>query len=327
MVAAVTTREDGFAEMAYIGEKPWHGLGQELTANAPIETWVQQAGMEWKIKRGVVRYATERGDDMGLKDMPDQHVLFRSDTKQSLGIVSSKYQVVQPSEVLEFFRDLTDANGYTLNTAGTLFDGRKFWALAAIGESACVVGDDKVEGFLLLSSSCDGTLATTARFTTVRVVCNNTLGMALKGTAKHEIIVRHSTKFDAEEAKRNLGLARDGFGEFLKASRQLAAKSVSKQTAADFVEKLLRDTKMITAQDVTKSTPYTRILELFNTSAMGGTLISAEGTAWGMVNAVTEYVDHHAKAANDSNRIASAWFGRGDALKTQAFEQALVLAA
>ena len=330
MVAAVTTREDGFAEMAYVGAVPWHGLGQELTVNAPIETWVQQAGMEWKIKRGVVRYATARGDDLesiGLMDLPDQHVLFRSDTKKPLGVVSSKYQVVQPSEVLEFFRDLTEANGYALNTAGTLFDGRKFWALASIGESACVVGDDKVEGFLLLSSSCDGTLATTARFTTVRVVCNNTLGMALKGAAKHEVIVRHSTAFDAEEAKKNLGLARDGFGAFLKASRQLAAKSVSKTAAADFVEKLLRDTKMITAQDISKSTPYTRILELFNTSAMGGTLISAEGTAWGMVNAVTEYVDHYAKASNDSNRIASAWFGRGDALKTQAFEQALALAA
>lgn len=325
MVAAVTTREDGFAEMAYVGEKPWHGLGQELTANAPIETWVQQAGMEWKIKRGVVRYATTRNDDLGLMNLPDQHVLFRSDTKKPLGIVSSKYLVVQPSEVLEFFRDLTNANGYTLNTAGTLFDGRKFWALASIGESACVIGDDKIEGFLLLSSSCDGTLATTARFTTVRVVCNNTLNTALKKEAKHEVVVRHSTTFDAEAAKKNLGLARDNFGTFLKASRRLAAKSVSKTDAATFIEKLLRDTKMITAQDITKSTPYTRILELFNTSAMGGTLVSAEGTAWGMVNAVTEYVDHYAKATNDSNRIASAWFGRGDALKTQALEQALAI--
>ena len=138
MTAAVTVRKNGFAEMAYVGEKPWHGLGQELVAGADLATWKQAAGMDWTVQRGVVRYATERDGDLGLMQMPEQHVLFRQDTKQALGIVSPKYKVVQPGEVLEFFRDLTDANGYMLNTAGTLFDGKRFWALAAIGSAATV---------------------------------------------------------------------------------------------------------------------------------------------------------------------------------------------
>ena len=325
MVAAVTVRKNGFAEMAYVGEKPWHGLGQELVAGADLATWKKAAGMDWSVQRGVVRYATARDGDLGMMTMPEQHVLFRADTKQALGIVSPKYKVVQPGEVLEFFRDLTEANGYTLNTAGTLFDGKRFWALAAIGEEACVVGDDKIGGFLLLSSSCDGTLATTARFTTVRVVCNNTLGMALAGKAKREVVVRHTSRFDADQAKQDLGLARDNFGSFLKASRQLAKVRMTNERAAEFVGSLLVETKTVLKEDVTKSKQFQKIMDLFKGSAMGSTLVGTEGSAWGVVNAVTEFVDHHARAKSDAHRLTSAWFGRGDDLKTEAFERALAL--
>lgn len=321
MVAAVTVRENGFAEMAYVGEKPWHGLGQELVKGADIETWKTAAGMDWRVCRSRVRYGD--GDNALIFD--DQHVLFRSDTKAPLGIVGSKYKVVQPGQVLEFFRDLTEANGYTLNTAGTLFDGKRFWALAHIGEEACVVGEDKVGGYLLLSSSCDGTLATTARFTTVRVVCNNTLSMALSGSSANEYTVRHTTNFDAEKAKNTLGLARGNFGEFIKASRKLAAKRVNNELAGQFVGSLLVDTKTVLGEDVLKSKQYNKILDLFKGSAMGGTLAGAEGSAWGLVNSVTEFVDHHARAKTGAHRLTSAWFGRGDALKTQALERALAL--
>lgn len=323
MTAAVTVRKNGFAEMAYVGRKPWHGLGQELSAGADLETWKQAAGMDWTIGRSRVRY----GDETNFRVIEDQHVLFRSDSKAPLGIVGKGYQVVQPGEVLEFFRDLTDANGYTLDTAGTLFDGKRFWALAAVGEEAAVVGDDRIGGYLLLSSSCDGTLATTARFTTIRVVCNNTLGMALRGNARREVTVRHTSKFDAEAVKQKLGLARDYFGEFLKASRQLAQVRMTNDRAAEFVGTLLTESKTVLGDDVRKSKQFQKIMDLFKTSAMGGTLAGTEGSAWGVVNAVTEFVDHHARAKTDSHRLANAWFGRGDDLKTQAFERALALTA
>ncbi len=321
MVAAVTTRKNGFAEMAYVGAKPWHGLGQELQVGANIETWKRAAGMDWEVQRTPVRF----GEGEAQQTFDRQHVLFRSDTRSPLGIVSSKYKPVQPGQVLEFFRDLTDANGYKMETAGTLFDGARFWALASIGEQACVVGEDLIGGYLLLSSSCDGTLATSARFTTVRVVCNNTLCMALQGRAKKEVVVRHTSHFDAESVKMKLGLARDNFGEFLKASRSLAAKNVNNKKAAEFVESLLKETKTVYKEDIRESKQFTKIMDLFKGSAMGGTLMAAEGSAWGLVNSVTEFVDHHARATTTSNRLASAWFGRGDALKTEALERALAL--
>lgn len=326
MVAAVTVRQDGFAELAYVGETPWHGLGQELVAGAGIETWKKAAGMDWQIQRSVVRYTTHEADAT-LLELPEQHVLFRSDTKAPLSVVSSKYRIVQPGEVLEFFRDLTDANGYTLTTAGTLFGGRQFWALAAIGEDAVVVGDDKIGGYLLLSSSCDGTLATTARFTTVRVVCNNTLSMALRGAAKREVVVRHTSRFDAESVKQQLGLARDRFGEFLKAARRLAQVPVSVEHAEQFVNELLVDSRAAVGDDVRQSKQFQKIMDLFRGRAIGAEQHDATGNAWALVNSVTEFVDHHTRAKTDSHRLASAWFGRGDRLKTAALERALALAA
>ena len=323
---AVTVRENGFAEMAYVGQRPWHGLGQELVEGAPIDEWRVSAGMDWRIQRGIVRYNTSR-DKMELLDDESHHVLFRSDTKAPLGLVSNRYKVVQPGDVLEFFRDLTDASDYTLNTAGTLFDGRRFWALASIGEEAVVMGDDKIGGYLLLSSSCDGSLATTARFTAIRVVCNNTLSMALSSETRKEIVVRHSTTFDARQAKEDLGIAHGQFGEFMKATRRLAKTPVTMPEARKFVGELLTETKTVTREDVENAKSYGNIIQLFNRDAIGTEQFDQAGSAWNLVNAVTEYVDHHARATSDSHRMSSAWFGRGDDLKTSAFERALAIAA
>lgn len=321
MADAVTIRKTGKAEMAYVGEKPWHGLGQQLTADADLNTWTREAGMDWKISRSRVRYG--EGDNQRV--IEDQHVLFRSDTKDHLGIVSDTYKLVQPKEVMEFFRDLLP-EGYSMNTAGTLFGGRKFWALASIGEEAVVVGQDRLRGYLLLASSADGSTKTTARPTTVRVVCNNTLQMSLSERSDLTVNVSHRSHFNANDVKKRLGLARGQFAEFMRATRQLAATPVRGADAAkDFIGSLLADTKMVTKADVTQSKPFLEISRLFNGEGLGATMDGVDGTYWGMVNAVTEYVDHRARATTDANRLDSAWFGRGDDLKSQALYKALAL--
>ena len=210
--------------MAYVGETPWHNLGQQLPAKQPIDVWAREAGMDWTIRETPVRYMavdSDAGAGAGTSsrastsvselygepmEFPDQKVLYRSDTKAALSAVSSRYQVVQPKEVLEFYRDLTEVSGYELETAGVLTAGRKFWALARTGKSSTLKGNDVVNGYLLLATSCDGTLATTATPTTIRVVCNNTLSIALSGTSS-AIKVPHSTSFNAQAVKKQLGIA------------------------------------------------------------------------------------------------------------------------
>src|SRR3990167_8361757 len=170
--------------MAYAGATPWHGLGNNLPKKQPIEIWQREAGMDWQILESPVHFKADSIGHLGsIHSYPEQKVLYRSDTKSPLSVVSKRYHTVQPREVLEFYRDLTEVSGYELETAGILKGGRKFWALARTGQGAALKGNDQVNGYLLLATSCDGTLATTATPTTVRVVCNNTLTIALDGTS------------------------------------------------------------------------------------------------------------------------------------------------
>ncbi len=158
--------------MAYVGTEPWHGLGNRLAPKQPLETWAQAAGMNWRIEEAEVRFVASGNRNLGsIHAFPEQKVLYRSDTKVPLSVVSSRYQVVQPEEILEFYRDLTEIGGFQLETAGVLKEGRKLWALARTGQSGSLKGKDQVNGYLLLATACDGTLATTAQFTSVRVVC------------------------------------------------------------------------------------------------------------------------------------------------------------
>ena len=123
-------------KMAYVGATPWHRLGNPLPPKQPIEVWAEKAGMDWTICDTPVRYLTEQAGSLGaILSFDDQKVLYRSDTKAPLSVVSSRYQVVQPKAVLEFYRDLTEVSGFELETAGVLKEGRKFWALARTGKS------------------------------------------------------------------------------------------------------------------------------------------------------------------------------------------------
>ncbi len=165
-------------------------------------------------------------------------MLYRSDTKAPLSAVSKRFQVVQPHDVLEFYRDLTEAGSFELKTAGVLKEGRKLWALAKTGQRACLKGRDRVNGYLLLATACDGTLATTAQFTSVRVVCNHTLAIALRegdGVVK----VPHRGQFDPQAVKRQLGIAVSGWDAFMARMKALAECKVKDDAGEAFLKRVL----------------------------------------------------------------------------------------
>lgn len=315
--------------MAYVNEVPWHGLGQQLAHDQPLEVWAEQAGMNWRIETADVRFAARGADVDVIRSFPEQKVLYRSDTKAPLAIVSKRYQVVQPAEILEFYRDLTDIGGFELETAGVLKEGRKFWALARTGQSVSLKGRDQVNGYLLLATACDGTLATTAQFTSVRVVCNNTLAIALaNGTGA--VKVPHRSQFDAQAVKRQLGIAVASWDDFMMQMKALSECRVNAQTTEAFLQRVLTyPAATITDRGATvvNDRAVKSVQELFAGRGKGSNLTSAAGTAWGLVNSVTEFVDHHRRARSDDHRLDAAWFGQGAALKQKAWQEALGLVA
>ncbi len=317
-------------QMAYVGQTPWHDLGNVLPPNQPIEVWAREAGMDWTICSSPVHYQTEEqpGDGAGsIRRFEEQRVLYRSDTKAALSVVGGRYQVVQPREVLEFYRDLTEISGFELETAGVLKAGRKFWALARTGKETALKGTDLVKGYLLLATSCDGTLATTATPTTVRVVCNNTLSIALNG-AVGAVKVPHSTNFDAQAVKKQLGIAVTQWASFLYRMKTLAeCKVKSHESMNYFLKVLCQSESQGDSLGLTNERALKKVQALYEGGGRGAELASAKGTAWGLLNAVTEFVDHERRARSQEYRLDSAWFGQGAALKQRALDQALQLAA
>ena len=219
-------------------------------------------------------------------------------------------------------------SGYELETAGVLKEGRKFWALAKIGKEAKLKGTDLVKGYLLLATSCDGTLATTATPTTIRVVCNNTLTIALNG-ATSAVKVPHSTVFDAQAVKKQLGMAVGQWDSFMYRMKTLSERKVKTHEAMNYFLKVLcqADHHADAAQGLTNERALKRVHALYEGAGKGAELASSQGTAWGLLNAVTEFVDHEKRARSQDHRLESAWFGPGAVLKQRALDKALQLVA
>lgn len=298
--------------------REWHGLGQLMPIGATVEEWQKAANMDYKIQRARIRYATSHlqvntlASDLHAVD--DKVVLFRNDTGAALSVVSDSYKVVQPAEVLELFREWAAAGGVTIESAGVLFGGKRYFATAKLSETMCLDGtQDKMVLYALFSTSADGSLASEVRLVTVRVVCNNTLRLALNTGAAYR--VTHRSVFSIETAKSVIEAANSEFSSFMDTARALAKMKMEQDIAEAMTVKLLEKASEEVARE---SAAFIKIMALFNGDAKGSEFDTARETAWGWLNAVTEYADHHVRARTDENRQASALWGPGDALKQKA---------
>ncbi len=317
----------GKPAMAYVGDVPWHGLGEKLPAGQSIERWVEAARLNWQIQKLSVQYQF-KGQ---FRLMPERFVLTRDDTGAGLSVVSGDYSVVQPKEILEFYRDLVKERHYTLETAGALDGGRKVWALARTGLVANVAGinGDELGAYILLATSCDKSLATTATFTSVRVVCQNTLGFAfddMKGNKRPNVKADHTRKFNPSAIKEQLGLIDKAWSQFMARIDPMANFSLERMAAHKYFESLFLSDKDIEERKKpsgAKDNEIHQIASLFH-SAPGQNIKTASGTLWGAVNAVTYFVDH-VRSTKAVERMDSAWFGSGAALKERAWNRAMEL--
>ena len=303
----------GKAEIAYANRTPWHGLGQQLTQDAPIDVWRKEAGLDWEAQVSPVLFWPE-----GLvapQEVKNKNVIFRNDNKTALGVVSDRYKVHQPAEVLDFFNTLVQSAGFTLEVAGAIKGGKRIWAL--------VLNDDAVKGYLLLSTSFDGTAATIGQFTSIRVVCNNTLSAADTELSPSRVMLTHGADFDASLMRERLGIIVGGFDGMMDKYRSLARQGVSLEYAKNFSSELFPAIFDPQTEKLKESRGFKRVLELFDGAGIGASDQGVYGTRWGLLNAVTQYIDHE-RGHNVDTRMNNAWFGNGNRLKSEA--ESLLLA-
>ena len=315
----------GKPAMAYVGPPPWHELGEQVKKGASVQEMRRKGQLDWRVRLSQVKFDAITGDKQVEQIDNWWRVMYRSDTRAVLDIVGPEYVPFQNEEVLAFFQEYVEAGEMYLETVGSLNGGRQVWALANMEDSFDLRGKDKVEGRILLMNPHQYGKGALIKFTPIRVVCWNTLMMAIGGGGD-SLKLWHTSEFNKErqdEAKRRLGLARDRFQGFKHDAKTLSLVELTHEDALKILAKVMKsDTKKPLEEQ-----PRTvqRIFELYSGVGYGSQLASAKDTAWGLLNAVTQYYDHeYGRSVN--SRIQNSWFGSGDQRKRGMFVELLQLA-
>ena len=309
---------NGVAQMAYAGEKPWHGLGVEVSNDLTPNQIMKKAGLDWSVEK-VPLYFTNRG---GKAVSVNKQALVRSTDQKVLDVIGDDWNPVQNEDAFEFFSEYVLAGDMEMNTAGSLKGGKNVFALAKVKESFSILGEDQVDSYLLFSNPHEYGKAIDVRFTPVRVVCNNTLTFSLQAASKNFVKLNHRSKFDADMVKQQMGLASEKFAKYKEMAEFLSTKKFSVESLINYYNEVFPHTyskgKEVKAiEDLTKNAKAAMDVLYTQPGANFG-----EGTWWQALNSVT-YMTDHTMGRNAETRLQSAWFGQNQARKVKAVNKAV----
>ncbi|MFA7201489.1 MAG: DUF932 domain-containing protein [Candidatus Paceibacterota bacterium] len=308
---------NGVASMMYVGETPWHNLGTKLDTPATAHEAITSAHLNFQVEKMPLRIALHN------VPVPDHFATVRTDTMQVLGVVGSRYTPIQNKDAFTTFDSLVGEGSAIYHTAGALGKGERIWILAKLPEYIKVNKHDIVEPFLLLTNTHDGSGAVTVKLTPIRVVCENTLSVALHGT-EQEVHIRHTTQAEEKlkQAHEILGLSNKLFEILGQYYVGMSQKMINATMFSQYLNEIFPE-PIFTMQKTRVKDIHEKIIEL---SEVGVGAELTRGTLWGAYNAVTEYVDHfRLSTKNNSTRLKSMWYGSGDALKKKAFTSAVAM--
>ena len=283
--------------MFYAGrEVPWHGLGTQVDEAPTSADALRLAGLDWEVEQHNVMTA-----DTGIV-IPNCKANVRSSDGKVLGVVSDRYTIVQNHEAFSFTDNLIGGE-VRYETAGSLKEGRKIWLLAKMPDTE-IVGD-KVEPYLCFSNTHDGSGAIRVCMTPIRVVCNNTLNVALNG-AQRSWSSRHVGNIDDKlhEAQRTLELAGQYMSELAKRADELANVKVTDDQIREILDEMFpikeTDTDRTKRNHLAVKTDYMVCL-------FAPDIAKFRNTAWGAVNAMSDYVSHRTPIRNTKNYKENNW--------------------
>jgi phage/plasmid-like protein (TIGR03299 family) len=283
----------GFTEndtMFSVREKPWHGLGKIIQEAPNADEALKLAELDWEvIKCSVWAKSSLSEENAGFIPAINRQALVREDTNEVLGIVSKQYQVFQNFQMFSFADNLVGED-LRYETAGSIFGGKKVFATTKY-KKEWKVGDDQIDLYLLLSNGHTGTDALKVAVTPVRVVCNNTLQLALSQANRIWSIDHFQTLEDKlEEARKTLYLTSHYMDKFVEFGDRMTDKKVSPAELENITETILFPTQRVIS-NVAKKYRDKRI-DAFEKCYNAADLSQYRGTAWGVINAVSDYSFH-----------------------------------
>lgn len=315
---------NGKVSMCYAGQTPWHGLGTRVEDDLTPHQMLVAAGLDWQVVPRQLYY------DVGGKRQKVPHrALVRDVDGKALTVVTKDWHPVQNEDAFAFFDDLVKLGNLKMHTAGSLLGGKRVWALAKVEDEFDLrvngkVTRDKVEGFLLLTNPHEYGRSLDARFTTVRVVCNNTHCMAMgPGRSSNAVALNHRTEFDVERLKTLLGVAHLSMDRYKEQAELLAKVRYTEDSLKELMAKVFPHCNAQEAKDGKLSKNAEQAIQIVEQQP-GAEF--APGTLWNAYNATTFMLDHVIGRSNDS-RMASSWYGHNRVKKDRALDLAVKLAA
>lgn len=309
-------------QMFSVKERPWHGLGTVLPEAPSIAEGIKLAGLDWDVTlRPII------SNDEDQINLDTHKIVVREDNKQPLGIVGSGYKVLQNKEAFNFFEPFLENDMATLETAGSLFNGKKVFVLAKIkSDNMEIDKNDEVEKYILLSNAHDGTQALRIGFVPIRVVCNNTLSMAINNENSKLIRLTHKGNIvqTLSELRETMDLVNKQFLATEEQFKELTKKNVNKNDLQNYVNQVFSVKKLeniIKNYEEEKEKIETgrkrllaRVEEIFE--------LEPVHNAWTMYNSVNYYLNHERGKVLE-NRYDSMWFGHSKRIDNKALQIAL----
>ena len=320
-------------EMFYTGEMPWHGRGIALAQPATMEEALRAGGLNWEV--GFVDLLTA---DNPPSPVPMRKAIVRrdrpaGDPRRVLGVAHRGFQPLQNKDGALLFDAIFGQGRQIYHTGGYLGNGEVVWLLAKMDKPKEIAPNDIVEPYALFANSHDGSMAFHIRLTTIRVVCQNTLALAIKEPGFEKPFRRsHHGSFleHAAAAQKYIGAALGQFAQVTEEFTSLTRKSCSADKCQQFLKQLLPEPTRprnaernpgllrIWENKVAEIRAAQRKITDLLESGKGMDLPGSRGTFWGVLNAVLEFVDHHQKEERDS--WAYALMGEGMDLTVRAFQ-------
>lgn len=276
-----------------------------------MEQWLNAAELNWDVD-----VVNEQFKHNGITHYSGDKVMVRSDKSMKLGTFSSKYKPVSPKEILGFFSDLTENNGWEIIQAGYADNGKKVYTYAKTGPDFEIKAGDRTSQHILLASSTDGTMSTLVQPFFESFYCMNQLPAVKK--VFEGIRIKHNTEFNPEKIKLDMGLYGDTVEEMRTSIDRMASKSVTKQEAFSMIHMLMKTKDNLEEESTRNINRMLGVYEKFCGKGMGANELGRKDTVWGVLNAITEFVDHD-QCNSANSRWKSKTMGTGATLKHESF--------
>jgi phage/plasmid-like protein (TIGR03299 family) len=315
----------GKPAIMYAGKVPWHGLGTPLKNPATAAAAIRAASLDWEV----VKAPLHLKQDTRYPVVADRFAMVRADQLSQpaphiLGIVGKDYTPLQNRDAFNWFDPIVGRDAAVYHTAGALGQGERVWILAKLPGDFCVVGDDITHKYLLLSNSHDGSGSVHVKFTPIRVVCQNTLTMAL--SQGKGIRIKHTSSLPERMAlaEQTLGIIRERFDEIQTSFQNLATVALNDARLTAYLQLVFPDPADKEDERAMNRAAQARVhsRQLFEQGS-GNTAEKVRGTLWAAYNGVTEFIDYSRGGRLPDRHLDSIWFGTGYLTKARAYRIAV----